>query len=471
MSLLISGATIIDGIAKTPLEGQAIWVEAKRIRAIGKRETLNVPPSVQVVDARGKYVIPGLMDANVHLLGDIRMETLVRYEDRYEDLIEEAAQVALKAGVTTVFDTWGPRKPLMSVRDRIASGATPGSRIFCAGNIIGLDGPFSLDFLVKALDVASAALIQRINSLWVESTGPDLTWMTPEQVAAEVRAYLARGIDFVKYASSEHRGAEPNAFLVFSPLAQTRMVEEAHRAGLTAQAHTSSVEGLRVAIEAGCDLVQHCNITGPVLIPETTLEVMVKRGIGAVVFPFTQRRFDTIMEKAEAIVRRYFSMADSNCRNIIRSGAAILLATDAGILAPDFATDPVLKNSWIAAGEDNLGELGQGHFHWLKAMEEKGFPAIEGLRAATQNIAVAYGKDKDLGTLEPGKIADLIILDHNPLLAAENYRSIHLILKEGAIVNRETLPIKPILTAHRQPKPDSVASYGRYVISCSPSCC
>ncbi len=71
-------------------------------------------------------------------------------------------------------------------------------------------------------------------------------------------------------------------------------------------------------------------------------------------------------------------------------------------------------------------ELGQGHFHWMKAMEEKGCPPLEILRAATKNIATAYRKDRDLGTLEPGKIADLILLNENPLQSAKNYRSIHM---------------------------------------------
>jgi imidazolonepropionase-like amidohydrolase len=471
MSLIIAGARIIDCVAPTPIDGQAIWIEKGRIKAIGRTEEFNAPPSVEIVDARGKHVIPGLMDANVHLIGDIRLEHLVRYEDRYEDLIVEAAQVALKNGLTTVFDTWGPRKPLMAVRDMINTGAKLGSRIFCAGNIIGLDGPFSKDFVEKTMEVASTSLVLRINSLFVENVGPDLTWMTPEQVAQEVRIYIGKGIDFIKYASSEHRVAEPSAFLLFSALAQLHIVEEAHRAGVTAQAHTTSVEALRVAIEAGCDLIQHCNITGPVPIPETTLELLAAKKAGAVVFPFTQRRLDEIMRKADAIVRRHFSMVDSNCRNLIRCGATLLLGTDAGILAPDAAADALLKNFWFAGGDDNLAELGEGHFHWLKAMEEKGFPAMDGLRAATRNIAVAYGKDDDLGTLEPGKIADILILNDDPLQAAENYRSIHMIIKDGVMVDRMSLPANPILTKAVPPPPETAAAYGRYGIGRYPSCC
>src|SRR5437660_1466958 len=119
MSLLVSGATIIDGVAQKPLHGRSIWIEEGRIKAIGGRDELGVPPRAKVIDARGKYVIPGLMNANVHLFGLQPLESIAHYTGRYEELIAEAAQVALKSGLTTVFDTYGPRRFLMTVRDRI----------------------------------------------------------------------------------------------------------------------------------------------------------------------------------------------------------------------------------------------------------------------------------------------------------------------------------------------------------------
>src|SRR5687768_4443444 len=137
MTLIIAGATVIDGVAEKPREDCSIWIEDNRIKLVGKREELGIPPGSRTIDARGKFIIPGLMNANVHLLGDIRLENLVRYGDRYVDLIVESAQVALQHGLTTVFDTWGPRRFLMQARDRINAGNSIGSRIFCAGNIIG----------------------------------------------------------------------------------------------------------------------------------------------------------------------------------------------------------------------------------------------------------------------------------------------------------------------------------------------
>jgi len=456
MSLVITGATIIDGVADAPLKGHRIWIEGDRIKAIvrdGEWEKPETP--VTVIEARGKYIIPGLLNANVHL-SDMRTETLVRDEDRYEDLILEGAQLALKNGVTTVFDTLGPRKPLMAARDKISQRQAPGSRIFCAGAIVGMDGPFSADQNNLAASVLSAAVTERINAVFVENVGPALSWMTPEQIAEEVQTYIEKGVDFIKYLGSEHRWPDPSAFLAFSPEAQSAIVEQAHRAGLTAQAHTTAGEALRVAVEAGCDLIQHCNITGPVPIPDSTLELMAKRQTGAVIFPFTQRRFDWIMKST--IDRGYWSTSDVNARALIRSGALILLATDGCHFAPEMATDPLWAKYWLAPGEDNLNDFTQGHFTWLQAMEEKGYPAMELLRAATINIAKAYKKDGDLGTLEAGKLADLLILDKDPLQSSANYRGIYMMLKDGVVVNRESLPQNPIYSKPRTgPSPETIA--------------
>jgi len=471
MSLIISNATILDGRGGAPLEGYSLWAEAGRIKSIGKSHELRAPSSTEVLDATGKFVIPGLMDANVHLLLDIRMENLVRHEERLEDLIAEAAQVALKNGLTTVFDTWGPRRPLKEVRDKINAGALSGSRMFCAGNIIGLDGPFSQDFLVGTLEVASGVLVERINSIWSENVGSDLTWMTPDQVAHAVRAYIGGGVDFVKYASSEHRLAEKGAFLAFSPHAQQTIVAEAHRAALTVQAHSSSVESLRVSAEVGSDIIQHCNMTGPTPIPDATLRLLAEKGVCATVFPFTQRRYERLIYNGDEFTRRMFATADVNIRNLVQSGVTLLLATDGGILGPEAASDPVFGKSWVAAGEDNLAELGQGHFHWMKAMEEKGFTAMDILKAATANIAHAYKKDKDLGTLEQGKVADMLVLDRNPLQGAENYRSIHAVIKDGVMVDRAALPRNPILTRSTPLGPERPLCGADSGSSSHPMCC
>ncbi len=472
-TMVISGATIIDGVADKPLAGHSIWIEGNRIKAIGGADELRrAAAGAQVIDARGKYIIPGLMNANVHLFAATSVERLARHDGHYEEAIAEAAQVALKSGQTTVFDTWGPRRPLMAVRDQIKAGKTQGSRIYCAGNVIGFDGPLSIDFNSPGMAAASGALANRVNAIWVENVGRHLMWLTPEEVAQEVRAYIAKGIDFIKYASNEHGVQSTGAFIEFTQEVQEAMVREAHRAGITAQAHCMSVEGLRIAVAAGCDLITHANVTGPTPIPQSTFELFVKNKTGAVVFPWTQRRLDWFFKPASQggtvplASQTMYRAADINARNFIRSGALLMLANDACIVPPEMVTEPALQGAMAELlNIDNYLDLSQGHFFWFKAMEEKGCPPMEMLRAATRNIAVAYKMDKDLGTLEAGKFADLLILDKNPLQASENYRAIHTIIKEGAVVDRDALPTHPVLTKPLDPPVEEEASYKPFLSS------
>ncbi|MGW5134627.1 amidohydrolase family protein [Streptomyces sp. NPDC004135] len=460
MSLLLNGATVIDGVSDRGIDGRSILIENGRIVAMGRPDEIPVPADTETVDYSGKYIIPGLMNANVHLFVNVLFETLVRYEGGYEDLIVEASQVALRAGMTTVFDTWGPRRPLMAVRDRIDRGEVTGSRIRCAGNIIGFDGPFSGDFDSRIPGIGSSHFVDRVNATWVENTGRHLMWLTPEAVGEEVRKYIEHGIDFVKYASNEHGGTSAGAFIQFSERTQRVIVEEAHRAGLTAQSHSSSVEGLRMSLEAGCDLVQHCNMTGPVEIPRETLELFTRRGCGAVVFPLTDNGMSILKETVSDHEWTMWKASDANARNLIESGAMILLANDGGIFAPEVMQEPLIKGTWNGLPEEEaLGRLATGHFVWLRAMEEKGMLPMDLLRAATSNVAKAYKVDDDLGTLEVGKIADMVVLDDDPLQGAKNYRSIHAVIKNGALVDRDALPERPLLTAELRAPLEEEARY------------
>lgn len=459
-SLIVTGAVIVDGVADKPVQGQAILVEDGRIKAIGRREELPVPADAEVIDAAGKFVIPGLLNANVHLFGGASLEALLRFEGRYEEIILESAQVALKSGQTTVFDTWGPRRHLMAVRDRLARGEAAGARIYCAGNIVGFDGPFSADFFAKAAEVSSPWFTKRVNSTWVENTGRHLMWMTPEQVAAEVRSYIARGIDFVKYGATEHGAQSAGAFITFSERVQRAIVEEAHRAGITAQSHSTSVEGLHMSLAAGCDLVTHCNMTGPTPIPDDTLELFAESGCGAVVFPVTDKGLAWLKAGISDYEWTMWAAADANARNLITSGATILLANDGLIMPPEIMADPMIAHSWNGMpAEEALGRLATGHFAWLRAMEEKGMTPMALLRAATRNIAEAYQVDQDLGTLEAGKRADMVILDKDPLQSARNYEAIHAVIKDGVRIDRDRLPEKPLLTADLPPPLEEEAAF------------
>ncbi|WP_425155504.1 amidohydrolase family protein [Candidatus Palauibacter sp.] len=203
-SLAVTGATVIDPLAGAPLADGVVVMEDGRIIAVGAAGAVDVPAGTEIIDVRGKYVIPGLMDANLHLYLNLDLETLIKYEGRYHEIVLEAAQLTLKSGQTTVFDTWGPLGALARARDMINAGEAPGSRIYFAGNIIGFDGPLSRDFRAEAAAHVSKAFVNRTNEAWEQGTGRDLMWMTPDSVRAAIREYTGTGVDFLKYGSSSH---------------------------------------------------------------------------------------------------------------------------------------------------------------------------------------------------------------------------------------------------------------------------
>lgn len=456
-TLAVTGGTVIDGTGAAAVADATVLVRDGRIVAVGAAEDVPVPAGAAVLDARGKYVIPGLIDANLHLFLNIDLETLVKYEGRYHEIVLEAAQIALKSGQTTVFDTWGPRDALATARDMINRGDAPGSRIYLAGNIIGFDGPLSADFREAAAAHVSKAFAGRINETWEQGTGRALLWMPPDSVRAKVREYAGTGVDFLKYGASGH--VDMN-FVSFSPAQQRAIVEEGRRAGLTVQTHTTSVESFDMAVEAGVDLITHCGITGPThRLPLEYVRKLVDRGVACSVLPITQRRLDALRKEApDGTLATYMKVGKENHRALIRAGAVLLVSTDAGIENPVLrAESPTLAADTV----DPRVKLGEGHFNALAALEEMGMAPMEILKSATSHVARAYKVNAEIGALEPGKAADMVVLDANPLASALNYRRIHAVIQGGRVVDRDALPVTPRISSMQPPKAESASSNTR----------
>ncbi len=439
-TLAVVNGTVIDGTGRAPLKNGVVLIDNGRIAAVGTKQEISIPGGAELVDARGKFVIPGLMDANLHLSVNVDTELLIKYEGRYHEVILEAAQITLKTGQTTVFDTWGPRAALVKARDAINSGEAKGSRIFLAGNIIGFDGPFSPDFLGGVpKPYITTTFANRINETWQQGVGRELMWMGPEEVAEKVTEYATRAVDFLKYGASGHTDG---FFISFSPRVQKAIVEAGHKSGMTVQAHTTSIESFYMAIEAGVDMITHCDGSGPnTPLPKSYIKKMVERGVACSVTATTDARMTALEEVSHPFVPRK-SASQENIREMIRAGATILLATDATMKSAEFLAD----YAHLLINVDPEGKLGESHFNALVGLEDLGMAPMEILQSVTSNVAKAYKMADEFGTLEPGKLADLVILDKNPLKSARNYRTIHKVFKEGKLVDIDALPLAPLIS-------------------------
>jgi imidazolonepropionase-like amidohydrolase len=452
------GATVIDGNGGPPATGMTLVVEGARIAALGPAGEVTIPQGAHEVDASGRFLLPGFIDTNVHISLYSGGETMVRYVDRNAELAIESAQLHLKHGITTVRDSYGSFPHLLEAREAIASGEREGARILMAGNIVGWGGPCSVSFsLVRE---SECTLFQEeVNDMITQGTGEELMHMTPEELRVAINDYLDLGPDFIKFGGTGHFNP---VFIGFSPEAQRAMVEETHRRGLIAETHSTSIEGLRLSVEAGIDLIQHPEILARREIPDWLVDEIREREVICSMLTNTitgevwqdhlaaeERREGGRDEREEALqgrertsaeVRREESgmgmeMRRRNAEKLIAGGCISTVGTDNYLgNAPEFRRSPKPENQ----------EAGIGTIIGIEGLVELGMTPSEALVAATRNGAIASGMLDEIGTLEVGKLADVLLLGADPLQDIGNIRTVEMVLKEGRIVELESLPTHPV---------------------------
>jgi len=473
--MAFTGATIIDGNGGEPIKDGVVLVQGTKIVSVGTSAKVNIPSDAKRIDATGKYILPGLMDANVHLVpwpswGYI--EFLARYENNFDGIVEEAAQIGLKHGLTTVFDSMGPLKPLMRVRDRINSGEIEGSRMFVAGDIVGFRAVFTTR---ESIMSATQAFQDRINAQFEAGGGPDLVWLTPEQLYARMFKYATQGVDFVKFGATGDGGPVNSStgegnILRFTPDQQKAMVAAVHAAGKIIQTHQDAAEPLRVVVESGVDMAQHCAATGASRISDATIKLMLERkfSCGTQWTPLSPDEEQQVKEgrfpgSDAGNGNPGINYAVENAVRLIKAGVPELVSTDAGTIDPDVAKQSERptgrtgsRNGANAAPRTRRADIGEAEIVDMIAMRQRGMTNMMIIQGATKNIAAAYHMLDKIGTLEAGKTADFIVLDADPLADIENLRKLSMVVKDGKTVDRDALPRHPILTSPEAMNPGEV---------------
>jgi imidazolonepropionase-like amidohydrolase len=411
-TLAIVGGRLIDGFGGPPLENAVILIAGTRISAVGPEGTLAVPSGVRTLDANGRTVLPGLMDMHVHLmiLGHADYEHWDRvYPARWRDeIMPIAARQLLMAGVTTARDVGAPLAEILTVRDRIARGEIPGPRLF-------VSGPF--------LQKETTPLEQAFR--WVVQGAAD--------ARAKTQQLLAAGVDLIKVIDQDR----------MSPDELDAIVTTAHAAGKHVTAHAHRVDEIRRALEAGVDCLEH---TGLATMPEYPAELMAevaRRNATlywcptvaplllyqqTVAYP---ERLDDPRLKADLPPDIYRDIRQSLARpteleyfrliprriptlprkieQIRRSGATIVVGTDSGVPL-NFHNDSTWRE--------------------LAALVRFGLTPMEAIQAATLWPGRLL-KRPDLGTIKPGHVADLIVVDGDPLEDIGVLRHVVHVVKDG----------------------------------------
>jgi imidazolonepropionase-like amidohydrolase len=377
--IVLWNATIIDARSSTPEAGRCITVREGRINEVGDAVGSSAPDGA--IDVSGRFVTPGLIDAHIHLTDDPKMLEHFAPPPRREGeeprarelvyfILANAARAFLRAGITSIRDVGSYDDDAIVLRDAILLGLTDGPRTLTCGRIVSATAPGSRLF----------------RTMYEEADGP---W----EIRRAVRSQLRRGADYIKVMAGGARSVlrenpEP------SQLTHDEMhalVDEAHRLGLRVAAHAEGMGAVRLAVRAGVDTIEH----GLSLHREPELlELMARQGI--VLVPTLSTFHDVGYRFADRFEPRLVEQAKRQQQEAFRT---VIAARDAGVtLAMGFDSGP--------PGADALE---------LVRMVEAGLTAHEGLNAATAGSARALGL-ADAGTVEVGKVADLLVLGSNPLL-------------------------------------------------------
>jgi imidazolonepropionase-like amidohydrolase len=396
---IVRNVRLVDGTGAPPRDDVTLTIEGDRIVRIEPGAGVAIADgSARVIDGRGMTVIPGLIDCHIHFTGDTALNAVERYSPdvwgAYRGIITvwDVAR-ALEAGITTCRALGhGIAEQVYGLRRAVAEGLIQGPRILtCGWSISQTGGHGDPHFLPQEL-----TLKHRPRSAFADG---------PTECRRMVRQNFGEGADCIKIFTTEGSlvGAQgPRATLPNFTLEEIRaMTHEAHSRGAKVAAHATTPAGVRNAVLGGVDTVEH---GGPLGDAPDVLEMMVERGTFLVP---TLKIYEVIVSDGERLGVKPKSIAIA-CDLFQRQKRYLRKALDMGLKIAT-GTDTALFERG-----DNARELG--------LLVESGFTPMEAIVAGTRVSAEALGLCEHLGTLEPGKVGELLVLARDPLADIHSLR-------------------------------------------------
>jgi imidazolonepropionase-like amidohydrolase len=413
------GGRLIDGWGGPPVNNSVILVEGERVKAVGTVDTLPVPADAEVIDCRGMSVLPGLWDMHVHtmLLGHSDYAHWDKtYPQRFEhEIMPAAAKQLLLAGVTSARDLGAPLQASINVRERIKRGEIPGPTLY-------VSGPF----------------IQHEPYPGTE----DFRWGVkgPDDARAKVRQIAEAGVNVVKLIDQDQ--------MTFEEV--QAVVDEAHKHNLPVVAHSHRPDEIRIGLKAGVDCFEHTGLAMAPGYPEDILAALQERtakmSLGPLFWCPTIEGFfnyeynvrnpmhiedtgwqlgvpaDIVADIKQALQNpgwlAYYQITPLRAQTSAKkfqqlraSGVVPLIGTDSGI--------PMKFHNQSTWRELDI---------WVNKL---GMDPMDTIRAATYWPAVAMKVDRDYGTIQAGKFADIIAVKGDVLRYINLLQHVDVVIKHG----------------------------------------
>ncbi|MGI9344022.1 MAG: amidohydrolase family protein [Gammaproteobacteria bacterium] len=419
--ILISNVTVIDGTGRAPVVDAFVLVEDEMITRIAT-SPLAAPDGVRIVDGDGKFLVPGLMDLHIHLMGGtevdidgLRSATI----DREKGL--RALHSYIYAGVTSVFDSGNNPEFIFGLRKDERDGAIMAPRIFATGSIVTYPGSHGSSDVAVHID----------------------DW--PEGIPI-LDAYLDTEPDVVKLTFEERGwGARETIPMFPLPLMQT-VIEYLNDAGVRTVVHTSSERRARQAMFAGIDNLAHPVIQGPVTAEFAAL--MGAKKVPMVTTLTIGENYSRLAEQPEYLdqpLYRAVLTADEieELKTVTRKEYQERTWTWWMKIMTEVAQENVFKiheaGGLLCAGSDQT--RGTDLHRELELLADAGISNLDIIRIATLNCARFLGREDDLGSIEAGKLADMVLVDADPVADINNLKKISAVIKGGQLVDRSKLDL------------------------------
>ncbi len=418
-TLLIENVTLIDGTGRPSVAGASVLIDGDRISRIA-RGSIDAPRGTNRIDGSGKFLMPGLMDMHIHLRGSVELtpEGLFKVtNDRTRGI--RMLHSYLYSGVTSVYDAGNVPDYILGLRADERNGDLVSPRIFATGSIVTYPGSHGSNEFGTQVD----------------------DW--PEAIPT-LDAHIEREPDLLKL-TYEERGWGAREMIPILPLAlMQQIIQYYNERGIRTTVHTSSEYRARQAIFAGVDTLAHPIIQGPVT--EDFARLMGAKKIPMVTTLTIGENYSRLAEHPEYLDQPLYqatvpaeeiellkterrqeyqerkwtwwmqimtTIAQENLRMINEAGGVLVAGTDQ-------SSGPALHRE-------------------LELMADAGIPASEIVRIATLNGAIFLGKEREMGSIEEGKIADMVLLAADPTEDINNAKEILEVIKGGQIVDRSSL--------------------------------